>query len=237
MTTHENDRQSALEREHRQTEEAQSAADGTSRQQATKTDKPFDYAELDPGIFVAVRNSRDDGLDTISSCEGGHGHPPPTTHNRLSRGHCGGTTCCGDTSKKLGRRPEFVTHEWCLRRRDREKQVPAPMPGNISGVRKCWPVASGIGLHFADLIQPSKTKNLASRFLRLRLWGWRFCRFNEVVNSVNLCWSLVCPAPPSCLVFGPYWTTFGLRLPVLALPSERRNVCPWGRQGTRSSGV
>ena len=25
--------------------------------------------------------------------------------------------------------------------------------------------------------------------------GWRFCRFNEVVNRVVSCWSLVCPAP------------------------------------------
>ncbi len=43
--------------------------------------------------------------------------------------------------------------------------------------------------------------------------GWRFCRFNGVVNRVVSCWSLVCPAPPFYLVLGPYWTTFGLRLP------------------------
>jgi hypothetical protein len=42
--------------------------------------------------------------------------------------------------------------------------------------------------------------------------GWRFCRFNGVVNRVVSCWSLVGPAPPFCLVFGPYWTTFGLPL-------------------------
>ena len=46
--------------------------------------------------------------------------------------------------------------------------------------------------------------------------GWRFCRFNGVVNRVVSCWSLVCPAPPFYLVLGPYWTTFGLRLPVIA---------------------
>ena len=45
--------------------------------------------------------------------------------------------------------------------------------------------------------------------------GWRFCRFNGVVNRVVSCWSLVCPAPPFCLVLGPYWTTFGLRLLVM----------------------
>jgi uncharacterized protein (TIGR03437 family) len=42
--------------------------------------------------------------------------------------------------------------------------------------------------------------------------GWRFCRFNGVVNRVFSGWSLVSPAPPFCLVLGPYWTTFGLRL-------------------------
>ena len=46
--------------------------------------------------------------------------------------------------------------------------------------------------------------------------GWRFCRFNGVVNRVVSCWFLVCPAPPLCLLLGPYWTTFGLRLPVIA---------------------
>ena len=46
--------------------------------------------------------------------------------------------------------------------------------------------------------------------------GWRFCRFNRVVNHVVSCWFLVSPAPPFCLVLGPYWTTFGLRLPVIA---------------------
>jgi hypothetical protein len=45
--------------------------------------------------------------------------------------------------------------------------------------------------------------------------GWRFCRFNGVVNRVVSCWSLVCPAPPFYLVLGPYWTTFGLRVPLL----------------------
>jgi hypothetical protein len=50
--------------------------------------------------------------------------------------------------------------------------------------------------------------------------GWRFCRFNGVVNRVVSCWSLVCPAPPFCLVLGPYWTTFGLRLPVMAAPGD-----------------
>ncbi len=37
--------------------------------------------------------------------------------------------------------------------------------------------------------------------------GWRFCRFNGVVNRVVSCWSLVSPAPPFYLVLGPYWTT------------------------------
>ena len=46
--------------------------------------------------------------------------------------------------------------------------------------------------------------------------GWRFCRFNGVVNRIVSCWSLVCPAPPFYLVLGPYWTTFGLRLPMIA---------------------
>ncbi len=32
--------------------------------------------------------------------------------------------------------------------------------------------------------------------------GWRFCRFNGVVNRVVSCWSLVGPAPRSYLVFG-----------------------------------
>ena len=41
--------------------------------------------------------------------------------------------------------------------------------------------------------------------------GWRFCRFNGVVNRVVSCWSLVSPAPPFCLVLGPYWTTSGLQ--------------------------
>ena len=41
--------------------------------------------------------------------------------------------------------------------------------------------------------------------------GWRFCRFNGVVTRVVSCWSLVGPAPPFYLVFGPYWTTFGLQ--------------------------
>ena len=41
--------------------------------------------------------------------------------------------------------------------------------------------------------------------------GWRFCRFNGVMNRVVSCWSLVCPAPPFCLLLGLYWTTFGLR--------------------------
>jgi hypothetical protein len=36
-------------------------------------------------------------------------------------------------------------------------------------------------------------------------------RFSGVVDRVVSCWSLVGPAPPSCLVFGPYWTTFGLQ--------------------------
>ena len=49
--------------------------------------------------------------------------------------------------------------------------------------------------------------------------GWRFCRFNGVVHRVVSCWSLVGPAPPFCLVFGPYWTTFGLRRPVMPPPS------------------
>src|SRR5688572_25750966 len=39
--------------------------------------------------------------------------------------------------------------------------------------------------------------------------GWRFCRFHGVVNRVVSCWSLVRPAPPFCLVLGPYWTTYG----------------------------
>jgi hypothetical protein len=41
--------------------------------------------------------------------------------------------------------------------------------------------------------------------------GWRFCRFNGVVNRVVSCWFLVDPAPPFCLVFGRNWTTSGLR--------------------------
>jgi hypothetical protein len=44
--------------------------------------------------------------------------------------------------------------------------------------------------------------------------GWRFCRFSGVGHGVVSCWSLVGPAPPFYLVFGPYWTTFGLRRPV-----------------------
>ena len=47
---------------------------------------------------------------------------------------------------------------------------------------------------------------------------WRFCRFDGVVNCVVSCWSLVCPAPRFCLVSGRYWTTFGLRPPVIACP-------------------
>ncbi len=56
--------------------------------------------------------------------------------------------------------------------------------------------------------------------------GWRFCRFDGVVNRVVSCWSLVCPAPPFCLLLGPYWTTFGLRLPVIAVDVKffRREV-------------
>jgi hypothetical protein len=54
--------------------------------------------------------------------------------------------------------------------------------------------------------------------------GWRFCRFNGVVNRVVSCWSLVGPAPPFCLVFGPYWTTSGLRLPAIAAPPARVTV-------------
>ena len=49
--------------------------------------------------------------------------------------------------------------------------------------------------------------------------GWRFCRFNGVVNRVVSCWSLVCPAPPFYLVLGPYWTTFGLRCRCLRNPA------------------
>ena len=45
--------------------------------------------------------------------------------------------------------------------------------------------------------------------------GWRFCRFSGVVHRVVSCWSLVGPAPPFYLVFGPYWTTSGLRRPVM----------------------
>jgi hypothetical protein len=33
--------------------------------------------------------------------------------------------------------------------------------------------------------------------------GWRFCRFNGGVNRVVSCWSLVGPAAPFCLLFGP----------------------------------
>jgi enterochelin esterase-like enzyme len=41
--------------------------------------------------------------------------------------------------------------------------------------------------------------------------GRRFCRFDGVVNRVVSCWSLVGPALWFCLVFGCYWTTFGLQ--------------------------
>ena len=40
--------------------------------------------------------------------------------------------------------------------------------------------------------------------------GWRFCRFNGVVNRDVSCWSLVGPAPSFYPVFGQYWTTSGL---------------------------
>jgi hypothetical protein len=66
--------------------------------------------------------------------------------------------------------------------------------------------------------------------------GWRFCRFNGVVNRVVSCWFLVCPAPPFCLVLGPYWTTFGLRLPVshcMRRPSE--GACHSSRNATIGS--
>jgi hypothetical protein len=48
--------------------------------------------------------------------------------------------------------------------------------------------------------------------------GMEVLQIQRVVNRVVSCWSLVCPAPSFCLVSGPYWTTFGLRLPVIALP-------------------
>jgi hypothetical protein len=51
--------------------------------------------------------------------------------------------------------------------------------------------------------------------------GWRFCRFNGVMNRVVSCWSLVCPAPPFCLVLGPYWTTSGLQVHSEARRPER----------------
>src|SRR3970282_873337 len=41
--------------------------------------------------------------------------------------------------------------------------------------------------------------------------GWRFCRFNGVLNRVVSRWSLVGPATPFCPVFGRYWTTSGLQ--------------------------
>jgi hypothetical protein len=37
-------------------------------------DGDFDYAELDPGIAMAVRTLREAGVETIWSCEGGDGH-------------------------------------------------------------------------------------------------------------------------------------------------------------------
>ena len=44
----------------------------------------------------------------------------------------------------------------------------------------------------------------------------------EVLHRVVSCWPLVVPTPPFCLVFGPYWTTFGrqrpVTLPVAELP-------------------
>lgn len=51
--------------------------------------------------------------------------------------------------------------------------------------------------------------------------GMEVLQINGVVNRVVSCWSLVCPAPPFCLLLGPYWTTFGLRLPVLLYPPVR----------------
>ena len=71
--------------------------------------------------------------------------------------------------------------------------------------------------------------------------GWRFCRFNGVVNRVVSCWSLVYPAPSFWLVLGPYWTTFGLRLPVIgtlrdpaaALPPNLKQVTALTLPATR----
>jgi len=56
--------------------------------------------------------------------------------------------------------------------------------------------------------------------------GWRFCRLSGVVHRVVSCWSLVGPAPPFCLVFGPYWTTSGLPRPVAA-------SCPEALKGSK----
>ena len=58
--------------------------------------------------------------------------------------------------------------------------------------------------------------------------GWRFCRFGGVGHRVVSCWSLVVPATPFYLVFGPYWTTFGLRRLMGLRP------CPGSPDPTRS---
>jgi hypothetical protein len=41
--------------------------------------------------------------------------------------------------------------------------------------------------------------------------GWRFCRFNGVVNRVVSCWSLVCPASPFLPRVRAVLDSFGLR--------------------------
>jgi len=55
-----------------------------------------------------------------------------------------------------------------------------------------------------------------------------FCRFNEIVDRVVLCWSLVGPATPLCPVFERYWPTSGLH----DLPRARTRT--WSRSDWRS---
>ena len=87
--------------------------------------------------------------------------------------------------------------------------------------------------------RPRKTRkrDLPSEFWRRRPdlnRGWRFCRFNGVVNRVVSCWSLVGPASFRYPVCGRYWPTSGLlpRVPPRRIsPLLRRSFPERGRPG------
>ena len=59
--------------------------------------------------------------------------------------------------------------------------------------------------------------------------GMEVCRFNGVVIACCLVLVFGVSAPPLCPVFGPYWTTFGLRRRVTATPLDPRLAIPLDR--------